>query len=259
MAVRAPKTSAPSHALPFPSLRAGLPSIVGVNVALVLGLYGAALTGVESLPLVGVLACLGGVALATHRLAQAGLRHRAALSMVLRAGRAPIVASCGAAIGALMLLVALQPASSVTLANTWTAVAVATVAGLATTRFLKNRGRGPLDPAELIDVRYRDATVAVAGVGDVWFAPRIEALERDHPYRRFVVGLCIAYRELEADALPGPADERTAAAYVRRVLMPETAFSRLSGLPDNVLAERFNVPLEEVAERKLELGLITAG
>ena len=99
---------------------------------------------------------------------------------------------------------------------------------------------------------YRDRLCAVVD-GAVAFQPHIEVLEPDHPRRRFVSLLAVYAIEIQQGALPGPFRETEAAHYARCQLMPAQLVWPLLGLDDAVLAERFNLPLEQVPYRRGDL------
>lgn len=48
---------------------------------------------------------------------------------------------------------------------------------------------------------------------------------------------------------------RLLALYARCALIPDADFERHAALPDVMLAERYNVPLEQIAEKRLDFVL----
>jgi hypothetical protein len=85
-------------------------------------------------------------------------------------------------------------------------------------------------------------------------APTLAVLERERPGQRFVAMLCLYAPDVEEDwspaCTPRPAAERCA----RRSLMPGRDFAGALDRADGRLAEAFNVPLEQIAPRRAQLG-----
>jgi hypothetical protein len=100
----------------------------------------------------------------------------------------------------------------------------------------------------------RGELLALAGESQVWFAPGIEVLEADHPRRRYAAMLALAASLMQTGPDAEPYDPQTAAYYARYILIPDTPFivfrERES---DAELAERFNVPLEQIAAKETDL------
>lgn len=87
------------------------------------------------------------------------------------------------------------------------------------------------------------------------FCPHIDVLEADHPLRRFISAVCLWSREVDARRVPVRWDPGVAEVYARALLMPADLFEELEReLPDHVLAEDLNVPLEQVERRRADLG-----
>ena len=101
---------------------------------------------------------------------------------------------------------------------------------------------------------YGGRLAALAAGERVVFCPRIEVLEPDHPLRRFVSAVCLWSCELDARDVPVRFDPVAAEVYARALLMPAELFAALAReLPDDVIAEDLNVPLEQVALRRADL------
>jgi hypothetical protein len=102
----------------------------------------------------------------------------------------------------------------------------------------------------------RGELLALADESRVWFAPSIDVLEPDHPRRRFAGMLALAAALMQTEPDAEPYDPQKAAYYARYILIPDTAFivfrERES---DAELAERFNVPLEEIAAKQIDLAV----
>lgn len=84
--------------------------------------------------------------------------------------------------------------------------------------------------------------------------PAIQALPESHPRRRFVGMLCLVWRELRSDGWDMP-DEQAAAVLARAILMPDEEFIEHLHEADEVLAARFNVPLDEIGAKRDDLGM----
>jgi hypothetical protein len=112
-----------------------------------------------------------------------------------------------------------------------------------------------IQPNELTAVRNdRGELVALARDGRIWFPPAIECLEADHPRRRFAAMLSLVAVLMQTGDDREPYDRETACYYARYMLIPDTTFLLHSGSEsDDRLAERFNVPLEEIAAKRDDL------
>ena len=96
--------------------------------------------------------------------------------------------------------------------------------------------------------------LAVADESQVWFAPEIEALEVDHPQRRFAAMLALTSMLMQTEPDAEPYDPRVAAFYARYILIPDTTFVLFREREcDAELAERFSVPLEQIAAKARDL------
>ena len=104
-------------------------------------------------------------------------------------------------------------------------------------------------------LHYRGRPAATVEGERVAFCPSIEVLERDHPLRRFVAAMCLYLRDVADGVVPGPSAE-LATLYARLLLIPSEALAARTDWADAVLAEHFNVPLEEIRERRLDLELL---
>ena len=109
---------------------------------------------------------------------------------------------------------------------------------------------------EYTPVRWSGRLVAI-GAGDiVYLLPPVNALEPDHPHRRFVAMLALVTREMQLGP-DDPADDALAEFYARAGLLPDEEFLRLDdGRSDAELAEHFNVPLEQVEQKRYDLAFL---
>jgi hypothetical protein len=105
----------------------------------------------------------------------------------------------------------------------------------------------------LTAVRYEGEVIGFVNPEQAWLDPEIAALEDDHPHKRFVSMLCLVGHEMQSGEGAEPYSHELAATYTREILVPEEEFVEAAYLPDVVLAERFNVPLEQVRLRRSEL------
>lgn len=102
-------------------------------------------------------------------------------------------------------------------------------------------------------VRYRGRLVAAASAQRVYLAPDIARLEPGDPRLRFAAALCLYARDVETGAVPAPYDDAAAEFYARCILIADDDFARRQHEPDTNLAERFRVPLEQIAAKRLDL------
>ena len=95
--------------------------------------------------------------------------------------------------------------------------------------------------------------VAALAAERVLYAPHIDALEPDHPERRFVAALCL-YGHAVDTGRAGCAlyDQEEAERFARALMMPAEEFDAIAWLPDADLAERFMAPLDQVSVRRTE-------
>ena len=100
-------------------------------------------------------------------------------------------------------------------------------------------------------VTYRGQLVAGVGIEEICLSPTIGELEQDHPRRRFVLAMCLpASEQVRAERRY---QDAVAERFARTLLMPEAAWKPAAGYSNVELAEAFNVPLEQVAQRRTEL------
>jgi hypothetical protein len=105
-------------------------------------------------------------------------------------------------------------------------------------------------------LHYRGRPVVFYADERVYFSPTVTVLEADHPIRRFVMVMSLYLFEVAWGRVDGPPSCAHARVFARAVLMPQAEFAPVEELSDACLAERFNVPLEMVAQYRLDLALV---
>ena len=102
----------------------------------------------------------------------------------------------------------------------------------------------------------RGDVLALVNDEQVWFSRAIEALEGDHPRRRFAAMLSLVAHLMQTGEDGEPYDPQIARYYARYILIPDTTFILHSDCEsDSRLAERFNVPLEQIAAKRADIAL----
>jgi hypothetical protein len=89
--------------------------------------------------------------------------------------------------------------------------------------------------------------------GRIELYPRIAILEAEHPSRRWAMCTAIFAMEILAGRIRDPFDQGRADHFARSALMPDGEFRPLVGAGDAAVAEHFNVPLDQVREKRLDL------
>ena len=109
--------------------------------------------------------------------------------------------------------------------------------------------------ARMLIITYRGRPAIFVADGRAHLAPAVDALEADHPIRRWT--MCLAFFALSVidGAIPGRYTAARAEHFARCALIPEREFVALECYDDAVLAERFGVPLEQIAQRKRDLAI----
>jgi hypothetical protein len=101
-------------------------------------------------------------------------------------------------------------------------------------------------------ITYRGTVVAVAGATRFHLAPWVETLGRRDPLRAIVALMCVFAERVHAGELRGPYSDQRAELYARSALIDDAEFTRSTGegLEDHQLAERFNVPPEQIDAKR---------
>jgi hypothetical protein len=100
---------------------------------------------------------------------------------------------------------------------------------------------------------YRGELVAIATRARVHLAPEVAALLRGDPRLRFVAAMCLYSRDVDTDELAGPYRSEDAELYARCVLLPDEEFELHRREPDDRLAARFRVPVEQVRAKRNDI------
>jgi hypothetical protein len=94
--------------------------------------------------------------------------------------------------------------------------------------------------------------------GRVELYPRVAVLEPEHPTRRWVLCSAIFAMEVLAGRMPGSFSQERADYFARCALIPDDEFAEVIAAEDAALAEYFNVPLEQVCEKRIDELLLRA-
>jgi hypothetical protein len=105
----------------------------------------------------------------------------------------------------------------------------------------------------MVVIRHHGRPAAWVSASRVRLFPAVEALEREHPTRRWVVCLAVFAQDVLHGTMPGDYELARGEHFARCALMPDAEFLALAACADVALAEHFNVPLEQVAEKRRDL------
>jgi hypothetical protein len=89
----------------------------------------------------------------------------------------------------------------------------------------------------------------------VYLLPPLDEFGLDHPLGRFVAWMALYAHRVEECELPGPYGPEAAERYARQALIDEDELRTLSHLDDPALAEHFQVPVEQIHFRRVDLDL----
>ena len=95
--------------------------------------------------------------------------------------------------------------------------------------------------------------MAMATAERFWFVDELLELPERDTLRVWVEWMCIYASEVLLGNAPTPYEQRLAEVFARSALMPADEFRDQSDADDQALAMHFNVPVEQVAARRLEL------
>lgn len=105
----------------------------------------------------------------------------------------------------------------------------------------------------MLIITYERRPAAIVVRNRAYLLPSTAVLEVDHPRRRWVTCMAFFARDVASGKLEGPYSTRRAEHFARCVLMPEDEFVALVRYPGVVLAQYFNVPIEQIAEKRADL------
>ena len=105
----------------------------------------------------------------------------------------------------------------------------------------------------MISVTHQGRPAAFVTRGETRFAAAIECLERDHPTRRWVACAAFFAHDVVIGRIRGPYTQRRADHFARCALLPDEDFLAVARYADALLAEHFNVPLDQVREKRADL------
>ncbi|MGI8622655.1 MAG: hypothetical protein ACR2NB_04000 [Solirubrobacteraceae bacterium] len=102
-------------------------------------------------------------------------------------------------------------------------------------------------------ITYRSSAAAMATRERFWLVDEIGELPDGHPVKAWVAILCVFARDVMVGAIPGPFTQARAERYGREVMLPAEEFIAHADRGEGELAARFNVPLEQVQARFVDL------
>lgn len=114
--------------------------------------------------------------------------------------------------------------------------------------------RGPTAYVGMRAIAYRGQLVALVTGASVHLAPQIGELPAGHPRLRMVAAMCLYSRDVDKGEVPAPYQEWAAELYARCLLLPDEEFQRFGHESDEELARRFSIPIEQVCEKRRDLG-----
>lgn len=107
-------------------------------------------------------------------------------------------------------------------------------------------------------ISYWGELVALTTGARVYLAPNVAALPAGDPQLRFVAALCLYGRDVDTGEIPGPYCSEDAELYARCLLVPDDEFELCIAEPDDQLAKRFQVPIEQIRGKRLDLAAFEA-
>jgi hypothetical protein len=110
--------------------------------------------------------------------------------------------------------------------------------------------------AVMMLVSYARRPVAMAGPDRFYLAPHIDHRSNGDPLKRFVCFLAAYARDAQTGVLPDDRHQYVLDCrerYAREALMPAHVFGPLQRESNPSLAERFEVPIEQIGRRRTDL------
>jgi hypothetical protein len=105
----------------------------------------------------------------------------------------------------------------------------------------------------MLIITYEGRPAAIVVRGRASLLPPVALLEPEHPRRRWATCMAFFARDVVNGRLDGPYSTRRAEHFARCALVPDDEFAAIERFPDHVLAEYFNVPLEQVGEKRADI------
>jgi hypothetical protein len=102
-------------------------------------------------------------------------------------------------------------------------------------------------------IRLHNRLAATATTTGIQLAPHIDILEFDHPIRRWVTAMAFFAHEVLNGTIHGPYTQQRAEHFARTALIADDVFVAVDDQDDTWLAEQFNVPLAQVAEKRSDI------
>jgi hypothetical protein len=115
--------------------------------------------------------------------------------------------------------------------------------------------RGYGDSGGVTLIVYEGEVVASVGARRVCLAPQVDKLDDGEPLLRFVCSMAAYALAARDGSAPGPYTHARAELFARLALIDDDQFEMLdaNGLPEELLAGHFGVPLEQVARKRQDL------
>jgi hypothetical protein len=108
-------------------------------------------------------------------------------------------------------------------------------------------------------ITYGGRPAAVLVANRICLIDAIAALELDHPVRRWIVCKALFAQDVLDGLIEGPITASRAECFARSALIPDHDFILHWDNGDATLAEHFNVPLEAIGEKRIDLAVRPAG
>jgi hypothetical protein len=107
-------------------------------------------------------------------------------------------------------------------------------------------------------ITYRGEIVATAGAREIYVSPRILALSDSDPLVMFVSLMGAYALKLRDEPELGPYSDEHAERFARCVLIDDDEFRMMDAnrLEDRLIAGHFDVPVEQVGEKRRDLQLL---
>src|SRR3954452_1454339 len=105
----------------------------------------------------------------------------------------------------------------------------------------------------MIVISYQGRECATVDESGVVMSDAVETFEPEHPVRRWAFCMAMFAHEVLAGRFEQPYSDQRARRFARNALLPDDEFVELYFCDDATLAECFNVPLEEINEKRTDI------